>query len=156
MAGTASFGDVVAAHLSTVWDTATGDNPKPTIDNYIDDLNFGDAKNAHKDMIWVHYTGDTYDRGGWAHQNETYTATIIIRATTKDGVATNVKERLVDIKDQVLHSLHYNNHPITGYTFHFAPNYRMQADHQAAASGNVAVAWGRVSFIAFKHAQQVL
>ena len=109
------------------------------------------------DRVLVWYNGDSYSRAGWGHENISYTCEILLRASTSDGQADNVKQRLMDIKNEVIHVLNSENHKLSGFTLHFARDYEMLSDPQYnslnLAKGTFAI--GRVRFYAYKPAEAI-
>ena len=160
MAGTDSFADTVAAHLSSNWNTDSAQNPTPELDNYQDKMAYKKTFNeGHTTGDWVitYQLGESRSLAGWGHENIGYVCDILIRAGTTNGRATNVKQRLVDLKNEVVHILNSQNHKITGFTYHFAREYEDLSDPQFGSplKPKGGFATGRVKFYAYKPAEAI-
>ena len=110
--------DTIAAHLNTNWDTATGNNPKPTFDIRLDVF---DPDNLETDSIMVDSrTMLSRTRTGAGILREEWIVTLQARGHTTSGSTSTLKDRLEQIVNETIHIMDRFNHPIPTYHDHYA------------------------------------
>jgi hypothetical protein len=125
------FADDVAAHIISVWDTDTGNRPKPDLtDNFLDNTweKINKSYGRLKDVVLVLDDGEETTAFGWSLVRKIYRATIFIYTKSIAGTPTTQKGRLEAMMDQLEHVLDSRNHLIAGYTYHQTTNIRITTD----------------------------
>jgi len=144
-----TFADDVASHLSTNY-TAGLKSAGMVFDNIEDKTSAQWQQSGGFDVVQVIDQTATLNPGGWGHLDVMEAADVRVYARVLSGSAT-MKERLDVIMDEVEHTLHWHNHPISGYSFHLCTSRRDGSDKDVVNRAGHPEAYGFMTFIGYKN-----
>ena len=144
-----TFADDVATHLSTNY-TAGLKSAGMVFDNIEDKTDAQWQQSGAVDVVMVIEQPHTLTPLGWGHVDQTEHATIKVWARVLNGAAT-MKERLDVVMDELEHVMHWTNHAIAGYTFHYCASRFDGSDKDRLVSAAKKEAYGVMTFLAFKN-----
>ena len=110
--------DTVAAHIDSNWDEDSGNNPKPTIDNKLDEAQ-PEELDTDNVIVLPAFLSNSRILSDSSKMVVTHIPIQIVAKTTT-GSTTTYKDRLKQLVDEVVHVLDHKNHAISGYFEHYA------------------------------------